>query len=219
MVASSILHYLDLFGVAVFAITGALLAKQHHINVLGFMVAAVITAIGGGTLRDMLLGATPVFWVQDPTYLLLAAAVGLIIFFIAPYRRFRSNEFLLADTLSLAVFTIIGTEKALALNVPPISAILLGTITGVGGGVIRDCLIGRKLPLLFHQELYATAAFVGGGFYWFLQLNRVDNIVAIATSILTVFGIRLAAVHWQLKLPLPQRTSPEFERVMTRFYE
>lgn len=207
-----LVHYLDLFGVVIFAITGALLAQQHHINVLGFVVAAVITAVGGGTLRDVLLGETPVFWIQDPIYLILPAAIGLVIFFTAPYYRFRSSDFLLADALSLAVFTIIGTEKALALNISPINSILLGTITGVGGGVIRDCLLGRGLPALFQQELYATAAFVGGSLYWSLHTHKIAHPIAIATSILVIFCIRLAAVHWQLKLPLPKLSGVEFER-------
>ena len=198
---SEIMFYLDMFGVAVFALTGALLVEHRHINLLGVLVSGVLTAVGGGTLRDILLGQTPVFWIQNPVYLLVAALEGLGVFFISPYYRFQTRDFLLADAVGLAVFTVIGIEKAIAIDVPLVNAVILGTVTGVGGGVIRDVVLGRGLPLLFQQELYATAAFLGGIVYILLELISAPNTITIFSSILSVFCIRLFALRWRLKLP------------------
>ena len=196
------MYYLDLFGVAIFAITGALIAEQQQLNILGVLLSAILTAVGGGTLRDMVLGATPVFWIQDPVYLMISAIAGFSVFVVAPYYRFRGRVFLLADGIGLAVFTIIGIQKAISIDVPLVNTVLLGTLTGVGGGVIRDVLLGRRLPLLLQQELYATAAFLGGWIYLLLYLSTFPDIFAVFSSILVVVLIRLVAKHWRLKLPV-----------------
>lgn len=204
----SVMNTLDLFGVAIFAITGALIAEQQQINILGILVSATVTAVGGGTLRDMMLGATPVFWIQNPVYLIVALLGGLSIFIVSLHHKFKTRIFLLADTLSLAIFTIIGIQKAIAIDIPLFSAILLGTLTGVGGGVIRDVFLGRRLPLLFQQELYATAAFLGGSLYVILTLSPINNILAVCSSIALVLYIRLTALHWGIKLPIFQIREP-----------
>ena len=198
----SVIYYLDLFGVAIFAITGALVAEQQQLNILGVLVSAILTAVGGGTLRDMLLGETPVFWIQDPVYLMIAAIAGFSVFVVSPYYRFREQVFLLADAVGLAVFTIIGIQKAISIDVSLVNAVLLGTLTGVGGGAMRDMLLGRRLPLLLQQELYATAAFLGGWIYILLDLSAFPSLIAVLISMLVVISIRLAAIHWGLRLPV-----------------
>lgn len=205
------MFYLDLFGIVVFAATGALLAEHRHINVLGVLVSAVLTAVGGGTLRDLLLGETPVFWIQNPIYLLVATLTGLSVFWISPHYRFQIRDFLLMDAVGLAVFTILGIQKAIAADVHVMNAVLLGVMTGVGGGVIRDVVLGRGLPVLFQQELYATAAFLGGTAYLILHLNSVPDTIAICSSILLVLCIRLAALHWGIKLPVFQVRAADHE--------
>ena len=212
------MYYLDLFGVAIFAITGVLIAEQQQLNILGVLVSAILTAVGGGTLRDMVLGATPVFWIQDPVYLMIAAFAGFSVFIVAPYYRFRGRVFLLADAIGLAVFTIIGIQKAISIDVPLVNTVLLGTLTGVGGGVIRDVLLGRKLPLLLQQELYATAAFLGGWIYILLYLSSFPSLLAVLSSILVVLFIRLAAMHWGLRLPVfrIQETNRTFTKMRTK---
>ncbi len=198
----STMYSLDLFGVAMFAITGALLAEAKQLNILGVLLSAILTAVGGGTVRDLILGQTPVFWIQNPVYLIVATIAGFSVFLVAPYYRFQGRVFFLADAASLAIFTIIGIQKAISLEVPLFNAVLLGTLTGVGGGVMRDLLLGHRLPLLFQQELYATAAFLGGWIYLLVYLTSLSEFLALFSSILVVVFIRLAAKHWRLKLPV-----------------
>ena len=204
------MYSLDLFGVAIFAITGALVAARKQLNILGVLLSAILTAVGGGTLRDLILGETPVFWIQNPAYLIVAAIAGFSVFVVAPYYRFNARVFLLADAVSLAIFTIIGIQKAILLDLPLLTAVLLGTLTGVGGGVMRDLLLGHKLPLLLQQELYATAAFLGGWVYVLFYLSNVPSLFAVIGSILVVIFIRLAARHWKLKLPVFRIQSTNF---------
>ena len=198
----STMYFLDLFGVAMFAIAGALVAEEKQLNILGVLLSAILTAVGGGTLRDLILGQTPVFWIQNPAYLIVAAIAGFSVFVVAPYYRFRGRVFLLADAASLAIFTIIGIQKAISIDVPLLNAVFLGTLTGVGGGVMRDLLLGHKLPLLLQQELYATASFLGGWIYVLFYVSTFPELLAISSSILVVVMIRLAARHWRLKLPV-----------------
>ena len=198
----SVMYYLDLFGVAIFAITGALVAERQQLNVLGVLLSAILTAVGGGTLRDLILGETPVFWIQNPVYLIVAAIAGFSVFVVAPYYRFRGRIFLLADAVGLAIFTIIGIEKAISIDIPLLNAVILGVLTGVGGGVMRDLLLGHKLPLLLQQELYATAAFLGGWVYVLFYLSTFPSFLGVLSSILVVLFIRLAAMHWKLRLPI-----------------
>jgi uncharacterized membrane protein YeiH len=211
----SVIYSLDLFGVAIFAITGALVAERQQFNILGIFVSAILTAVGGGTLRDIVLGETPVFWIQHPVYLIVAALAGLSVFMIPP-DRFQTRVFLLADALGLAVFTIIGIQKAISIDVPVFTAVLLGTVTAVGGGVIRDILIGHQSPILLQQELYATAAFLGGWIYILLYLSPFPSLVAVLSSILVVLLVRLAAIHWKLRLPIFQIQATQAERTAQR---
>lgn len=194
------MYVLDLFGVATFSITGALIAKRKRTNTLGVLISAMLTAVGGGTLRDIMLGATPVFWIHNPAYLIIIAIAAFSIFIAMPCYRLRTQVFFVADAISLAVFTIIGIQKAIAINVPLFNALLLGILTGLGGGIMRDIFLGHKLSLIFQQELYVTASLLGGCSYLLLYSNAVSSSFATFSSILIVLGIRLAANHWALRL-------------------
>lgn len=199
---SSIWFYgFDLFGTAVFAIAGALMAGRKSMDLFGVLVVALVTALGGGTLRDMILDNHPVVWVRDDTYITVAslAALGTVLWvrFTGPLPE---RWLLVADAFGLAVFTVIGTEVALANQTPVSAAIILGTMTGVAGGVIRD-VICNEIPLIFHKEIYATACLVGALALVLLKPLGLPMGVEIVFAMALVLGIRLAAIRWHLALP------------------
>ena len=191
----------DLFGVAVFAITGALMAGRKSMDVLGVMIVAVVTALGGGTLRDVILGRYPVVWIQDQIYILVAIGAALAtLVWVRMTRPIHETGLLVADAFGLSIFTVIGTQVALAMQVPLSAVVIMGVMTGVAGGVMRD-IICNEIPLIFHKEIYATASMVGSLLYISLyRLNTPANL-DIILAILAVLAIRLAAIRWQLQLP------------------
>jgi uncharacterized membrane protein YeiH len=195
-------YVLELGGVAVFAISGVLAAGRKSLDLLGVAVIAVVTAIGGGTLRDVLLDRHPIFWMADPAYLwvILAATVvtlGYVRLWIASRRAL-----LIADALGLAFFTIGGVEIAHQAGHSDLIALLMGTITGVAGGVLRDVLLG-EIPLVFRPgRLYATAAIVGAGLYVLLAGRGVSKEAAALAGMGATAGLRLAAIFWRLELPV-----------------
>jgi uncharacterized membrane protein YeiH len=195
-------YVLDLLGVAVFAISGVLAAGRKRLDVLGGAVIAVVTAIGGGTLRDVLLDRHPIFWIADPTYLWVilgatAVTLGYVRFWIASRRAL-----LVADALGLAFFTIGGVEIAQQTGHSDLIALLMGTITGVAGGVLRDVLLG-EIPLIFRPgRLYATAAIAGAALYVLLAGQGVPSEAAALAGMGATAGLRLAAIFWRLELPV-----------------
>jgi uncharacterized membrane protein YeiH len=197
-----ILRVLDLIGVSVFAISGALVAGRKRLDLLGVTVIAAVTAIGGGTLRDLLLDRHPVFWIADPIYLyaIFASALGAI----AYTRRFRSPERLLlvADALGLALFTLSGAQIAEGAGLSGIAVVLMGTLTGVAGGVIRDVLTAEIPMVLRRGQLYATAAIAGATIYLVLQRVGVEQAVAAFIGMSVVASLRLAAIIWRISLPV-----------------
>jgi uncharacterized membrane protein YeiH len=194
-------YVLDLAGVAVFAISGVLAAGRKNLDLLGVAVIAVVTAIGGGTLRDVLLDRHPIFWIANPTYLwvILAATVvtlGYVRLWIASRRAL-----LIADALGLAFFTIGGVEIAQQAGHSDLIAVLMGTITGVAGGVLRDVLLG-EIPLIFRPgRLYATAAIGGAGLYLLLEWAGMSKEAAALGGMAATVGLRLGAIFWRLELP------------------
>ena len=154
------IYVLDLFGVAVFAVTGALAAGKKQMDLFGVVVLALATALGGGTLRDLILGAYPVFWISDPTYIFVGTAAAILIFVLARFFRPPAKALKFADAFGLAVFTVIGTSKAISLGVPGSISVIMGVLTGVAGGIIRDMLSG-EIPLVLKAEIYATASLCG----------------------------------------------------------
>ncbi|AQZ95780.1 trimeric intracellular cation channel family protein [Halopseudomonas phragmitis] len=201
----------DLFGVAVFAITGALMAGRKSMDLFGVMVIAIITALGGGTLRDAILDNHPVSWIRNDLYILVAvlAAIGTVVW-VRFTRPIHETGLLVADAFGLAVFTVIGTQVALQHDVPISAAVIMGVMTGVAGGVMRD-IICNEIPLIFHKEIYATACIAGSLVYIGLYYLGIPENLDITLAILTVLAIRLAAIRWHLGLPrfhLLDRTPP-----------
>ncbi|MGH8177375.1 MAG: trimeric intracellular cation channel family protein [Steroidobacter sp.] len=197
----SILRLLDLLGVAVFAISGALAAGRKRLDLLGVIVLATVTAIGGGTIRDLLLDRNPVFWIAAPVYLyvIVAAALATVIysrFFHPPDRALA-----IADALGLAFFTISGAQIAEAAGVPAVVVIIMGMLTGVAGGMVRDMLT-REIPMILRPgALYATAAIAGACVYLALQ-QVIDRLPAAAIGMVCVAALRIAAIVWGLSLPV-----------------
>jgi uncharacterized membrane protein YeiH len=194
------LYLLDLFGVAVFAVSGALTAGRKSMDLFGVIVIAVITAIGGGTVRDLLLDERPIFWIEDPTYLvvILAAAGATLAYgrFFTPPRA----SLLVADAFGLAVFTFIGAQTAHAAGAPSIIVVLMGTITGAAGGIMRDVLCA-EVPLILRREIYATASIAGAAVYVLLREMGTGGPLVAILSVGTVFTLRLGAIRLDLHVP------------------
>ncbi|TBU74235.1 hypothetical protein DNK06_14050 [Pseudomonas daroniae] len=198
----SLLFYLaDLFGVAVFAITGALMAGRKSMDLFGVLVIAIITALGGGTLRDVILDNHPVSWIRNDTYILVAslAAVGTVIW-VRLTRPIHEKGLLIADAFGLAVFTVIGTEVALQYAMPSSTAVIMGVMTGVAGGVMRD-VICNEIPLIFKKEIYATACLAGAVTFVLLRMLETPHWLDTGIAMLVVLVIRLAAIRWHFSLP------------------
>jgi uncharacterized membrane protein YeiH len=200
----TLLGWLDLAGVAVFAASGALVAARKRMDVIGFVFIGAVTGFGGGTLRDLLLGRTPVFWLRDPAMLAAASAMAVLIFF-AGHRLRRGQAALLsallwADAVGLSLFAVLGAEIALISGMAPWAAVLLGMITASFGGVLRDVLC-NEVPLLLRKEIYALAALAGAAAFILLRLNGVWRDPALLAGMATCFAIRAAAIARGWSLP------------------
>jgi uncharacterized membrane protein YeiH len=193
------LYTIELAAVAVCAVSGVLEAGRKEIDLFGVVVVALVAALGGGTLRDLLLDA-PVFWIADQTYLFAAVAAGLLAFFAVRHWRLPQDMFVVPDAAGLALFAVLGTEKALALGAPWLAASLMGVVTGAFGGVLRDVLC-NEVPLIFTGELYATAAWSGTLLLVLLLALGGDPSWVHLVAIALIFGLRLAAYRWKIGLP------------------
>lgn len=195
-----LLYLLDLIGVAVFAVSGVLVAAHSGMDLLGGLALAALTAIGGGTLRDVLLNRHPIFWVKDARYLLvILAAAALTMLYLACFPP-PGQSFLIADALGLALFAISGAQIAEAAGLSPLIVVLMGTITGTAGGMLRDVMCAR-VPLIFQQDLYATAAIAGIVAYLVLQKLGAPRNVAVSVGVLVILLTRLLAVVGGMHLP------------------
>ena len=194
------LYWAGLSAVAVNALTGVLDAGRKRMDLVGVTMVGAATALGGGTVRDVLLGR-PVFWIADQVYLIVALATPVVIFFAVRGLRLPPRLFLIPDALGLALFTIVGTQVALAWQAPWLVASLLGVITGVVGGVLRDVLC-NEVPLIFVRgELYASAAWAGALVLVGLQALGISPVIAAWVGMAVVLGVRLAAMAFRLTLP------------------
>ncbi len=206
------IYYLDLFGTAVFAVAGALAAGRHRLDLFGVVVVGLVTAVGGGTLRDVILDARPVFWVADLAYLAVGTAAALVTFFWARLHRLRTGALLVADAFGLAVFTVVGAKKALLLGNSAPVALTMGLLTGVAGGIARDLLTG-EVPLVLRREIYATASLAGAVLYVCLSRGPAWGPAATALSMGLTLAVRLAAIRWNLSLPtfltVERKAAPE----------
>jgi uncharacterized membrane protein YeiH len=205
-----ILYILSLIGVGVFAASGALAAGRKSFDLLGVVVISGVTAIGGGTLRDVLLDRHPIFWIADPMQLVVILAATALTLVYVRFRRPPWTSLLVADALGLALFTISGTQVAEQRGLPGIIAVVMGTITGSAGGVLRDILSGEVPLLLRHTELYATASIAGSTVYLLAKEAGLGATPAALFGMATVAALRLAAILWRLRLPVFQ--VPDEER-------
>lgn len=196
-----LIRLIDLFGVAVFAISGALVAGRKQMDLFGVIVLAIVTGIGGGTLRDLVLGSTPVFWINQPIYILVAAGAALGTVGTRRFIPLRRNVLLVADAIGLAFFCVLGAAKAVQAGAGPTIPMLMGVMTGVVGGVIRDLLAG-EVPLILRHDLYATVAVVGAGLFELLIALGAPTPVAVWVGMLTALGLRLGAIKWHWGLPV-----------------
>jgi uncharacterized membrane protein YeiH len=197
-----LLYVLDLIGVAVFAVSGALAAGRKHLDLLGVIVLALVTAIGGGTIRDLLLNRHPLFWLADPAYLIVIISAALMTVAYARWRRPPEVALLYADALGLAMFSIIGARIAERTGLPAVACVLLGTITGTAGGVVRDVLSAEIPQLLRRGNLYASAAILGITVYFVLAAAGVSHAVANLVGLVVIAAVRLAAIAFRLQLPV-----------------
>jgi uncharacterized membrane protein YeiH len=196
----NLLYWVGLAAVAVNALTGVLDAGRKNMDLVGVVMVGMATALGGGTVRDILL-QRPVFWLSDQTYLLAAVATTLVIFFAARGLRLPPRLFLIPDAIGLALFTIVGTQIALEWQAPWLAASLLGVITGVVGGVLRDVLC-NEVPLVFVRgELYVSAAWLGALALIGLQALGLSAVAAAWMGMAVVLAVRLAAMVFRITLP------------------
>jgi uncharacterized membrane protein YeiH len=186
--------------VAVFAISGALAAGRRSLDLIGVVVIATVTAVGGGTLRDLLLDRT-VFWIADPAYLYVCLIAALLTVFYARFRHPPDRLILYADALGLALFSISGAQIAQNLGHGGIVVVVMGASTGVAGGLLRDVLCA-EIPLILRRgRMYASASIAGVVAYLLLE-TQVDRTLAAILGMSTIAGLRLAAIAWDLTLPV-----------------
>jgi len=195
------IYVMDLVGVAVFAVTGAIAAGRKQMDGFGVVVLAVVTGIGGGTLRDVLLGVRPIFWVADQTYVLVAVAAGLLTMLTARLWISFEKGLAVADAFGLSLFAVIGTQHAMDAGAPGVVAVLMGVITGVAGGVIRD-MLANEMPFVLRGELYATAAAAGSVLLLVFPKTGVGEVLGPALALVLCLAIRLAAIRWRIQLPI-----------------
>lgn len=196
----SLIYLLDLCAVGVCAVTATLEAHRRELDLFGVAVIAIIAGTGGGTVRDILLGRLPVYWVHDPIYVVVGIAAALFTFFLGRKVPLPKNFFLLPDAIGLALFTVIGTSVAMDLQVHWFIAALMGVITGVFGGVIRDILC-NEVPLIFRTDIYATASLAGALLFIALDRLGMGHNLALAAGMVATVIIRLAAIRWHIQLP------------------
>lgn len=196
-----LLYIIDLFGTAIFAISGVLLAGRLKMDPFGIVVLGSVTAIGGGTIRDMALGATPVFWITDTTYLwVIFITCVLTMLLVRRPKRVAWWVLPVCDAIGLAAFVGIGVEKALTYSASGMVAVIMGVISGCGGGIIRDVL-AREVPMVLRSEVYATACIIGGIVQTLAVNMNYDHSTALLAGVASTLVIRLGAIRWHLSLP------------------
>ena len=193
-------HLLDIIGTMAFAMSGALTAMHKKLDPFGVFIIAFVTAVGGGTLRDILIGRTPVGWMRDLQYVyVIILGFGLAILFRKKFDKLRTSLFLF-DTIGLGVFTLIGLEKGIMIGLHPVICIALGTMTACFGGVIRDILC-TKIPTIFRREIYATICIFGGVVFFALRSLELNEDILYLTTSIVIISVRLMAVKFKWYLP------------------
>ncbi len=196
----SLFNILDLLGTMAFAISGALAAMHRKLDLFGIFIIAFVTAIGGGTLRDVLLGNHPVMWMENTIYIYLIGIITILAIIFRNKINYLKTSLFLFDTIGLGIFTITGVETGIQNGLSPIVSIAIGAMTGTFGGVIRDILC-NEIPVIFRKEIYATASILGAlTFVILYDLGVNTDVIYIVTSLI-VISIRLLVVKFKIALP------------------
>ena len=194
------LYIIDILGTVSFAVSGAFLAMEKKLDPFGVLVLSFVTAIGGGTLRDMMIGNLPVSWLTNSTATIVIFSSAIVTMFFGRYLKHLTTMLFLFDALGLGLFTIVGIKLGIEKDFSTGVCITLGTITACFGGVVRDVLL-NNIPLLFRKEIYALACIAGGLIYFLLRNLKIDADVVTILCILIIFAIRITAVRYKISLP------------------
>ncbi|MET4635528.1 MULTISPECIES: trimeric intracellular cation channel family protein [Kaistia] len=197
---AALLYSLDLIGVFVFAVTGALAASRRQLDLVGFVFLAAMTGVGGGTIRDVILGATPVFWITQPAPVVLCALTGVIVFFLAPFVEYRYRLLLWADAIGIAGYCVMGAARALNAGASPFGAVVMGVVTATFGGIIRDIVTGEPSVLL-RREIYVTATVVGAALFVLASHFGLPFWPAAFLGAICAFIVRAGALIFGWTLP------------------
>ncbi|MPQ47077.1 trimeric intracellular cation channel family protein [Marinifilum sp. N1E240] len=197
----SVIYILDLLGTLVFAISGTMSAANKKLDLFGAYFTGFITAIGGGTLRDVILGNFPVGWISDLNYMIVISLGVLLTFLFQQYIKQLKHTLFLFDTIGIGVFTIIGIEKSLSLGIHPFLSIIMGLFSAVMGGVIRDTLC-NDIPLIFRKEIYATACLLGGVLFIILDHFHINSSVNQSITIICIIVFRILCIRFKISLPV-----------------
>lgn len=209
------LYILDLIGTFAFAISGAFRAIRHELDILGMIVLATVTGVGGGVMRDLILGATPPTVFTDQTYIAICIVAALLSFFAAPRIASKWNYVQIADAIGLGVFVAIGASKADLMGSVPLTIVILAVITACGGGVLRDMLVA-EIPLILRVDFYASAAILGGTTYVVCKWLGADPVWTIAATVLVTYLMRVLAMRFQLSLPKSSRLEASPSEIVQR---
>ncbi len=199
---------LDWIGVVTFAMTGALVASRNQMDAVGFVWLGAITGIGGGTIRDLLLGIHPIFWIEQPIYLAVCVAVSVLVFFTAHRADSRYRLILWLDAAGLAAFATLGAERAASTGAAPVVAVAMGVITACFGGIIRDVL-GQQRSIIFSYEIYVTAAMAAAIAFVALNSLGLPREISVTAGLILGFGLRAGALRYGWSLPRYRPRPPE----------
>lgn len=191
---------IEILGIVAFSISGVLTAMEKRLDPFGIFIIAFVTALGGGTLRDLILGVEPVAWLVNPTYMYVIMGSVVVAVVLRKKLRYLRTSLFLFDTFGIGLYTVVGLEKGVNAGLIPIMCITIGTISACFGGVIRDILC-NEIPIIFHKEIYATACVAGGICYFVLGLFPISDELVFAIPIVVVILIRILAVRFKLSLP------------------
>lgn len=195
-----LIHLLYWFGIFVFSATGALAASRKEMDLVGFALLGSVTGIGDGTIRDLFFGVQPIFWVEQPAYLVACIIISTATFFFAHILNHRYRLLLWLDAVGLALFAVTGSSNALAHEASPVIAVAMGVASASFGGIIRD-ILGGGSPIILRQEIYITAALAGALVYVLLSRAGIHEDITIFLGFLAAFGLRAMGLYWGLSLP------------------
>ncbi|MEP5340666.1 MAG: trimeric intracellular cation channel family protein [Algibacter sp.] len=193
-------YTIDILGTIAFTISGVLIAINKKMDLLGILIIGFVTAVGGGTLRDLLIGNVPVGWMKDITFTYVIIGSAIFAILLRNQINYLRTSLFLFDTIGIGLYTVVGIEKGISADLHPIICIALGTITASFGGVIRDVLC-NEIPVIFRKEIYATACIIGGSVYFLLREFPIENNIVFVIAGVTVIIIRLLAVKFKISLP------------------